>query len=118
MFTANCHCNRIRLDTENSPKTITHCNCSICNRLGALWAYYSADKVSIHNHAETGQYRWGDKNLTFHFCQHCSCTTHYTTTKENGSRLVAINTRMAELSVTKDIPIRYFDGADTWQFID
>jgi hypothetical protein len=58
--------------------------------------------------------------IDFHHCPQCGCITHYTGTGK-GEEVVdrmAINTRMCSLADMKDIPIRHFDGADTWAFID
>ena len=118
MFEASCHCGGVVLKTVNSPETVTSCNCSICHRIGALWGYYTAGEVEIAQDKKGLKYSWGKKNLTFHSCTDCGCTTHYTSVNENGTYRVAINTRMAPLSATKNIPIRYFDGADTWKYIN
>jgi len=63
-------------------------------------------------------YSWGEKSIEYHHCSKCGCSTHYTATEANGSDLVAINIRMATPAVTDSIPVRYFDGAVTWQYID
>ena len=117
MFEASCHCGGVTLKANKSPKTVTSCNCSICHRLGSLWAYYSADKVEIANATAICEYSWGEKTMTFHSCGYCGCTTHYTSIRQDGSHKVAISARMASPSSIKDIPVRFFDGADSWKYI-
>ena len=119
MFETRCHCGNVQLSMNEVPKDITRCNCSICHRYGALWAYYTGEQVSIiqKDHLiET--YQWATKKITFHACSKCACTTHYTGIRKDGSVKVGINTRMAEHELIKDIPVRLFDGANTWKYID
>src|SRR5450759_179867 len=44
---ASCHCGAVHLAIDAPPETLTECNCSICRRYGALWAYYSPKQVRI-----------------------------------------------------------------------
>lgn len=101
------------------PASLTRCNCSICHRLGALWAYFDAAKVTVHSgNNPVDIYRWGKKSITYHRCGECGCTTHYTTTEADGSDLVAVNCRMAPAALIEAIPIRRFDGMKTWRYLD
>ena len=119
MFVVKCHCENLKLVANKAPSSITSCNCSICNRLGALWAYYDLKNVEI---LSTGKpidtYSWGEKTITYHRCGECGCTTHYTATESDGSELIAINCRMASLSEVSNIPVRAFDGLGTWKYLD
>jgi hypothetical protein len=93
----------------------------MCNRYGARWAYYAPANVNLTvRDKPTETYRWGDEMIDFHHCPQCGCVTHYTGTGKGEEVMdrMAINTRMCSLADTKDIPIRHFDGADTWAFID
>jgi len=118
MFKAQCHCGDISLSTDQAPPHLTSCNCSICHRLGAVWAYYLTDEVSIESEGELDTYRWGKQSITYHRCRRCGCTTHYSAKRKDGTPRIAINARMAPLDTLETIPLRYFDGADSWQFVD
>ncbi|MFQ3230707.1 GFA family protein [Reinekea sp.] len=120
MLTAQCHCGNISLIADETPETITECNCSLCGRFGARWAYFKVSQIKINeNTARNDTYRWGDGDIDFHFCPNCHCLTHYTGTgKPNEQDRFAINTRMSPDSETTSIRIRHFDGADTWAYID
>ena len=41
MIDVACHCGAVRLTVPRAPVEVTECNCSICRRLGARWAYYA-----------------------------------------------------------------------------
>ncbi len=117
MFQASCHCGGITLTAVQPPATVTSCNCSICYRLGSLWAYFTADQIEIVKVTELREYSWGDKMIRYYSCTQCGCTTHYMSLQKDGRIRVAINTRMAALADTKNIPVRYFDGADSWRYL-
>lgn len=115
----HCHCGNLQLSVDQAPETLTTCTCSICNRYGAQWGYYHPSQVSIvENEQAAVPYRWGDGDLDFMHCPRCGCVTHYVMTEKSSEEKVAVNFRMAKLADTRDIPVRRFDGADTWKFLE
>ena len=119
MFFASCHCGAVKLEFDEMPQTLTECTCSICHRLGAQWAYYTRQQVRIAGSPDLQKaYLWGDQCIEFYHCETCGCTTHYESVEKNVDSRVAINMRMMDREHTKDIPVRKFDGADTWEFLD
>jgi len=119
MFSVECHCGKLKLVADQPPSSITSCNCSICNRLGALWAYYDRQNVElIDGDTPADTYSWGAGTITYHRCAECGCTTHYTATEADATELIALNCRMAKLSDISRIPVRQFDGLLTWKYLD
>lgn len=119
MLSASCHCGAIKLEVDEKPHTLTECTCSICHRLGAQWAYYTRQQVRISgSRTARTAYLWGDECIEFYHCKTCGCTTHYESVEKNDDSRVAINTRMMPRDATTGIPLRKFDGADTWEFLD
>lgn len=119
MVTASCHCAAVRLEISQLPATVTDCNCSICRRYGALWAYYTRDQVRLDAEPEAlGVYRWGDRTIEFRHCRHCGCVTHYESIDKYARSRIAINARMFPPEVAQSLPVRHFDGADSWQYLD
>lgn len=41
MLKTSCHCGVVQVEVARRPTSLTECNCSICRRVGARWAYYS-----------------------------------------------------------------------------
>jgi hypothetical protein len=115
MVEASCHCGAVRIEVESAPAEVTSCNCSICRRLGTLWAYYSPSKVRVVG--DTATYRWGDRLLDFHRCGNCGCPTHWTPVDPIGDRM-GINTRLMDPAVVASARILRLDGADTWKYLD
>ena len=87
MLTASCHCGAIRLEVSRTPRTLTDCNCSICRRYGALWAYYKATSVRVLRAPNaTSVYSWGGKTLEFIAARSVAASP---TTNEPGSVRIA-----------------------------
>lgn len=117
MITGSCHCGAVSYAFDHVPKRTTSCNCSICRRLGALWIYAKVPKITITG--PTTAYAWGERSLAFHSCTTCGCTTHWENLKPDGAdAYMAVNLRLAAPEVVASIPVRHFDGADTWTFLD
>ncbi|MGD1935119.1 MAG: GFA family protein [Candidatus Phaeomarinobacter sp.] len=114
-----CHCGAVTFSLNVKPKALVDCNCSFCSRIRGLWAHCHVSEADIATGPHgTHAYSHGDRQLAFHSCKVCGCTTHWQgLTPENQDRL-ALNMRMADPKSIASIPIRKFDGAVTWSFID
>ena len=117
MIEAACHCGAVRLTAPTAPVAVTECNCSICRRLGARWAYYSPAEVGMPKPGSTQPYVWGDRMLAFHRCRSCGVTTHWQSLDGTQERM-GINARVVDGLDWEKIRIRPFDGANTWKFLD
>ena len=119
MFTASCHCEAVRIELVELPSKVTECNCSVCRRYGALWAYYTRDQVNlVADPAVLSFYSWGDRTIEFWHCRHCGCITHYESVHKHPNSRFAVNARMLPLEVMASLPVRHFDGADSWEYLD
>ena len=117
MLQASCHCGAVKINITELPSTLTQCNCSICFRLGALWAYYTPDKIQFQSDPSIS-YLWDDQNIALHHCPNCGCATHYITTPKVEKKQVVINARMLPSTIADTVHIRQFDGADTWTYLN
>ncbi len=119
MISGSCHCGAVNFEVDELPATLTSCNCSICHRLGGLWAYYDIDKVTIRADADaTIRYIQGDRKLAMHTCRVCGCTTHWENLAPLESSHMGLNFRMCSGEVIRDLRIRHFDGANTGTYLD
>jgi hypothetical protein len=99
MIHASCHCGAVRLEIDSAPDEVTDCACSICRRKGALWAYYSMKKVRIiPESGATAIYMWGDRDLEFHSCKICACSTHWEPVNKSHDRM-GVNARLMDADV-------------------
>src|SRR5689334_16814102 len=95
-------------------KEMSDCNCSICRRSGALWAYYSPKRVRFTSAGATDIYMWNERMIEFHRCKVCGSLTHWLATKRDHDRM-GVNARMMPPDVVARARVRRFDGADTWK---
>jgi hypothetical protein len=117
--TASCHCGAIRIHVRRLPRTVTSCNCSICRRYGALWAYYKPASVRIE--APKGglsKYSWNRRIRDYHRCKRCGCVTHYTYRKTQRKTTLGVNAANFAASDLVGVRIRHLDGAKSWKMLD
>ncbi len=119
MSKGSCHCGAVNFDISEQPKWLVDCNCSICRRIGALWAHVSHKNVLI-DCAEnaTIAYVQGDKLLAVHTCKSCGCTTHWETLFPDEHPTMAVNFRMCTIDEQSKYEIRKLDGADSWTYLN
>lgn len=115
----SCHCGAVRLTLPYAPQMATKCNCSICRRIGGVWAYYEFGTVKVEGHPEhTAEYVWGDKTLRNLRCAHCGCSTHWEPLgREPGARH-GVNLNNFDPRLLEGAQVRRFDGADSWTYLD
>jgi len=116
---ATCHCGAVQIAVRRMTRTLTSCNCSICRRYGALWAYYAPSSVTIK--APKGglaEYSWNRRIRNFYRCKICGCVTHYAYRKKRPWAVVAVNAVNFDPSVLAGARIRHLDGAVSWKFLD
>jgi hypothetical protein len=100
-------------------RTLTSCNCSICRRYGALWAYYVASSVAIQ--APKGglsKYSWNRRIRAYYRCTRCGCVTHYAYRGKRRNTTIAVNAVNFEPAALAGARIRHLDGAASWKFVD
>jgi hypothetical protein len=96
MIEGSCQCGAVQWRFEGIPESATACNCSICRRYGALWAYdYENEKIKVSG--ATQVYMWNRKWIEFHFCSACGCVAYWRAamTPADGRRRIAVNMRLA-----------------------
>ncbi len=84
-----------------------------------MWGFYTRAKALVSsNPRETTRYVWGDQVIEFVHCNSCGCVTHYEGLDKAKNERIAVNFNMFPSDVYAGIPIRTFDGAETWDYID
>jgi len=115
MIALSCHCGEVRLEVARRPDFVNECNCTLCAKTGARWAYLDPAEVSVEG--ETCGYRRTDKadpGAEIHFCPKCGVTTHFVLTESAiarfGNTMMGVNTRLADQADLAGIELRYPDG--------
>ena len=97
---------------------MTACNCTLCQRYGALWAYgYENERIRIFGPSATYS-RAGKEapSLEIHFCPCCGGVLCWRGLRleEDGRRRMAVNVRLAPPETVAELPIQHFDGLETF----
>lgn len=113
MIEGSCHCGSVHWDFEDVPEYATSCNCTLCRRWGALWAYGFKDE-EFRVSGTTQVYLRDPKTIDFHFCRNCGCVAYWCTPEPgaDGRYYGAVNLRLAEPNSVAAVPVNYFDGLE------
>ena len=110
-----CFCGGVRVTTAGKPEFINACNCDLCRKAGAQWAYFDPADVAVSG--PTGSFRRTDREepgVDVHFCEHCACTTHFRLTEtsiaRHGDVGVGVNMALAEEAELRGVELRFPDG--------
>jgi hypothetical protein len=111
----SCLCGQVRLALARRPDHINECNCTLCNKSGARWAYFHPSEVSVEG--VTNGYRRGDKAdpaAEIRFCPNCGATTHFRLTENAvakfGDAMMGVNMWLADEDDLAGIELRFPDG--------
>lgn len=117
MIEGRCHCGGAGWTLEGDPGSITACNCTLCRRYGALWAYDYVDG-RIRLFGETAAYTRVEvarPALEIRFCPTCACVLAWRGLHPEPDRhRIAVNVRLAPPEAVADLAIDHFDGLDTF----
>jgi hypothetical protein len=119
LLTGSCHCGAANWTLEGDPGRVTACNCTLCRRYGALWAYdFEGERIQISG-AGASYTRKGKANpvLEILFCVSCGCVVCWRALKldAQGRRRIAVNVRLAPPEAVMNLPVDHFDGLDTFE---
>ncbi|WP_337268866.1 GFA family protein [Oryzifoliimicrobium ureilyticus] len=119
MLIGSCHCGKAGWTLEGDPGSITACNCTLCRRYGALWAYdYEGERIAVTG--EQASYTRIDStnpSLQILFCPTCACVIAWRglRTDKDDRRRMAVNIRLAPPDAVEDLPIDHFEGLDSFE---
>jgi hypothetical protein len=115
MLKPSCLCGQVHVDISKRPDFINECNCTLCSKSGARWAYFHPPDVSVVG--ATKGYSREDKEdpaVEIHFCASCGSTTHFILTasaiSKFGDTQIGVNVRLADEKDLAGIELRYPDG--------
>jgi len=117
MLSTSCHCGTVRIEVARRPRTITECNCSVCRRYGARWAYYLGKSVKITAPARALQSYSRGRTLYFDYCRRCGCVMLWRLKASRGTAgRLGVNMRMLDdPDALAHIKVLRFDGAVSWK---
>lgn len=114
-LSGHCHCGAIDIAIPHAPDWVLQCCCSICRKLGVLWAYFPDDAVRVSGDTDT--YVCNNRVIAFHRCRRCGCTTHWATLGKDFGRM-AINARLLDPDLLAGLALRSVPGPTADVFRD
>ena len=120
MIIGYCHCGAVHWRFESQIPDATICNCTICRRYGALWAYgYDGQDIRVEAPKDglSSYVRSGSPSISFNFCRICGNLICWRGLgpEEKGETRVAVNLRLAEPEDVGRIPLQRFDGLHSFE---
>lgn len=110
-YTGGCHCGAVAYKVEVDPAQALKCNCSICTKLGAVWAFAPKVKFELSSGTEEqGDYLFNKKRLHHRFCTVCGVESYAEGTGPDGSPMVGVNLRCVEGIDVDTLTPRAWDG--------
>jgi hypothetical protein len=119
LLVASCHCGATGWTLVGDPGPVTACNCTLCRRYGALWAYdFEGERIALTG--PVSSYRRAGKTdpaLEVLFCPQCANVIAWRGLRleGDGRRRMAVNVRLAPLESVGHLAIDRFDGLDTFE---
>jgi hypothetical protein len=97
-YQGGCHCGALRYEADlDLEKGTMRCNCSLCEKVRAWFAFTPFDKFQMTKGGEANEirYRWTppnrpEPNLTYHHCSTCGVRTHADGMDPKGQHVAAI----------------------------
>lgn len=119
LLKASCHCGEAGWELAGDPGSITACNCTLCRRYGALWAYdFEGERITVvgatHSYRRVGK---ADPALEILFCPACAAVLAWRglRTEDQGRTRMAVNVRLAPPEAVAHLLIDHFDGLDSFE---
>ncbi|HKT76639.1 MAG TPA: aldehyde-activating protein [Sphingobium sp.] len=115
MIDLSCLCGQVRVAMDKRPDFIHECNCMLCSKSGARWAYVHPSEVQVEGVVQSYcRQDKADPGAEIHFCGRCGSTTHFTLTASTvakfGNSMMGINMRLADEAELAGVELRYPDG--------
>lgn len=131
-LTATCHCGDTRITLSRRPTEAKSCNCSFCDRTGAVWGYFQPGQITVEATDEKTYSASGGMNR-HHFCGRCGMQTwgdspdwasayNADGTPKPGfdagtvpqARIVGVNLRLIDGLDWSTVEVEKLDGRANW----
>jgi len=111
LYKGSCHCGQIAFEVEGTLTGATSCNCSICQRKGALMWFVPRDQLRLLTpDGNASTYTFNKHVIRHRFCPKCGMQPYGEGVDRKGNSMAAINIRCLEGIEPEAIPVTQFDG--------
>jgi hypothetical protein len=106
-----CHCGKVRYEVETDMAQVLSCNCSICQKRGALLTFVEASKFKLlSGEGDLTDYQFNKKIIHHLFCRTCGVGSFARGIGPGGKKMVAINVRCLDEVDLGALKPTAFDG--------
>ena len=110
-YQGSCHCGHIAFEVEGELSKVLDCNCSICQRKGALHWFVPREQLHLTTpEADMRTYTFGAGTIQNHFCPHCGMHPFAEATDPSGNKTAAVNARCLENVDLTTLNVQHYDG--------
>ena len=110
-YRGGCHCGRVRYEVETNLAPVMSCNCSICQKRGALLTFVPAAQFTLlSGEDDLTDYQFNKKIVHHLFCSHCGVASFARGTGPDGLEMIAVNVRCLDGVEIEGLKLTPFDG--------
>ena len=110
-YEGGCHCGRVQYRVETDLAMVAQCNCSICEKRGALWTFVKAPQFTLLKGEDALTDYQFNKHVIHHlFCNTCGIKSFARGKSKDGGDTVAINTRCLDGVDAGKLNVVQYDG--------
>jgi hypothetical protein len=107
----SCHCGQIRFEVDGDIASAMACNCSICERKGALMWFVPRSALRLLTpESDASTYLFNKHLIRHRFCPTCGIHPYGEAKAPSGELMAAVNLRCIEGIALQAIPVTHFDG--------
>jgi hypothetical protein len=110
-YRGSCHCGQIAFEVEGDIPEVMSCNCSICQRKGALMWFVPKQAMTLLTPLEKmSTYTFNKHAIKHRFCATCGMHPFGEAVAPSGQDTAAINVRCLEGVDVSALTVKHFDG--------
>jgi hypothetical protein len=113
LYKGSCHCGNVKFEAEGTIDSLLACNCSICQRKGALMWFIPRDNLTLlTSEADLASYTFNKHVIQHRFCPKCGIHTYGEGMDPKGNAVAAVNARALEEIDLDAFPIQHYNGRE------
>lgn len=110
-YTGGCHCGKVRYQVATSLDPILACNCSICQKRGALWTYVGLQAFNLLSGEDAmTDYQFNTRSIHHLFCSTCGVSSFARGRSADGQEGIGINVRCLDGVDIARLKLTPYDG--------
>ncbi|WP_414462664.1 GFA family protein [Hyphomicrobium sp. DY-1] len=110
-WTGGCHCGRVRFEAELALEGLKICNCSFCQKRGAIMGFVPESAFSLLSDKDAqAEHQFNKKVIHHTFCPECGIGSYSYGTTPSGATMVAVNVRCLDGIDAASLKPTLYDG--------